>query len=454
MDRFEWEHPSRPPFLEDPAETAQAETEETAGRERQAERPAAAVPQAVHLFELGRALFQSGNFKGCVERLQKAAPALAAAGDISSYIECHNMLVSVLNELKEESLLKEAEKEFEETCRKRKIQKSPRVLLVEGFCFGIARRDEAKAESRLNEALETALENQADSIQSGDSCGELKSKVDIMCCFCAFAYYHFAVCEPEKCREKLVKLQELLTWLLNLKEEILAKRSQTDNAQAQRRFQKLLHVIEGESFRIKQLNLTLKTLRALTEEDHKKALKILWDIYERANALNEKHLIPYVFLYMSFNHFLLREREQTDLFLSLAKKAASAQSFKMLLERIERFESQVSGSSRDDTGVYDIVFNKADHSLTIKGKGCARLKNQLILEDLLNLFIENPGKPQSKERLARKIWKEDYSPPAHDNKIYVTVKRLRSLIEPPGRRFIARGREGWYLDGKMKILVK
>ena len=477
MDRFEWERLNIPSFVETEGERPVSSRMEgntlPAGGAR---RPAVAdpmragraptpapreqsesqtAPSADHLFELGRALFQAGNLKDSAERLQKAAPLLAAAEDLSAYIECHNMLVGALNELKEESRLQEVQKEFEETCRKRKVQKMPRVLLVDGFCFGLARQNGDRAEARFNEALETALENQADSIKSGDICGELKSKADIMCCLCAFAYYHFATCEPKKCREKLARLQELLAWLLNVKEEILVKRSQTDNAQMQQHFQKLLRVIEGEGFRIKQMRLTSNILRALTEKDHKKALKILWDSYEKANGLNEKHLIPYIFLYMAYNHFCLREREQANLFLSLAKKAASAQSFKRLLERIEQFESQVSDSSINDTAVYDMVFSQSDHSLTVKGKGCVRFNGRMILADLMSLFIENQGKPQSKVRLARRIWKESYAPQTHDNKIYVTVKRLRSCIEPDGRaRYICRSREGWYLDGKVKVLVK
>ena len=447
MDHFERERLNAP---------SSAEKAEDGGTQTQGAREQSESQAAAHLFELGRALFQSGNLKDSADRLQKAAPGLAEAEDISAYIECHNMLVSALNELKEESRLQEVRKKFEETCKNRKIQKMPRVLLVDGFCFGLARQNGDKAEARFNEALETALENQADSIKSGDSSSELKSKVDIMCCLCAFSYYYFAICEPEKCRENLKRLQALLAWLLNVKEEILTKRSQTDNVQRQQHFQKLLHVIEGEGFRIKQLDLTSNILLALTEKDHKKALQILWDSYERANGLNEKHLIPYVFLYMAFNHFCLRERDPANLFLSLAKKAASAQSFKRLLERIERFESQVSESSINDTAVYDMVFNQSEHSLTVKGKGCVRFNSRLILSDLLNLFVENQGKPQSKEQLARKIWKEDYCPQTHDNKIYVTVKRLRSCIEPEGGRirYIGRNREGWYLDGKVKVLVK
>ena len=103
-----------------------------------------------------------------------------------------------------------------------------------------------------------------------------------------------------------------------------------------------------------------------------------------------------------------------------------------------------------------MVFNKKEHSLIGKHKGCVQFKNQFILLDLLNLLIENQGKPHSKEDLVRQLWKENYSPSVHDNKIYATIKRLRDCIEPDKgqSRYIYKNRKGYYFTDKVKILVK
>lgn len=409
-----------------------------------------------YVFELGHTLFKSGNFKDCVSYLSQAGAAFIERKDFSSYMDCYNMLIRALSELEEKELLMKTRKEFEDNCKKYDIQKTPRVLMTNGFCFGIQKKDDPKASACLKEALEVALENQAESIKKQDSVGELKSKLDIMYCLYVFCTYYFHTLEHDKCDEKLKHLKSLLEYFFKLKEELRVKKSHTDNVQLQQHFQSLLEIINKEYLHIIRLDLNLKTMQALIEEDCKKAIRILWESYEKANAFNEKYLIPYIFLYMAFNHYSMQETDQAQLFLNLSKKSAEAQSFKMLLKYIKRLEKEFFKKQTQGTGNYDIVFNKEEHSFIGKHKGCVQFKNQLILLDLLSLFIENQGKSHSKEDLVKRLWKEDYSPAVHDNKIYVTVKRLRDSIEPEDKKssYICRNRKGYYLSDKVKVLVK
>ena len=91
-----------------------------------------------------------------------------------------------------------------------------------------------------------------------------------------------------------------------------------------------------------------------------------------------------------------------------------------------------------------------------KEKGHINIKNQFILLDLLKLLISNPGIVYSKESLVEKVWKQKYDPRVHDNKIYVTIKRLRELVEPDHRKpkYIFRTKEGYYVNKKVKISLK
>lgn len=413
-------------------------------------------PSQNYVFELGRALFKSGNFKGSISYLLQARAAFIDERNFFSYMDCYNMLVCAFSELGEEELLIKTEREFEDNCKKYGIRKTPRVLMVNSFCFGIQKRNDPKASVYLKEALGAALANQKESMERQDSVEELKSKLDIMYCFYVFCAYYFHKMNYEKCAEELKRSKDLLKYFFKLTEELRVKKSQTDNVQLQQHFQSLLDIIDKEYLHIIRLDLNLKTIEALIEKDCKKAIQILWESYEKANAFNEKYLIPYIFLYMAFNHHTLLETDQAELFLNLSKKSAKAQSFKMLLRHIERLEKEFFSKQAHNAGNYDIVFNKEEHSFIGKQKGCVQFKNQLILLDLLNLFIENQGKSHSKKDLVKRLWKEEYSPAVHDNKIYVTVKRLRDSIEPnDGKsRYICRNREGYYLSDKVKVLVK
>jgi DNA-binding response OmpR family regulator len=78
------------------------------------------------------------------------------------------------------------------------------------------------------------------------------------------------------------------------------------------------------------------------------------------------------------------------------------------------------------------------------------------LVDLLKLLMENPGVPFSKEDLAKKLWNQKYNPAIHDNTIYVTIKRIRSLIEPNPHhsKYILRSRSGYLLNQDSKVLIQ
>ena len=80
-------------------------------------------------------------------------------------------------------------------------------------------------------------------------------------------------------------------------------------------------------------------------------------------------------------------------------------------------------------------------------------KNQFILLDLLKLFISNQGQIFSKEYLVEHVWKQNYDPEVHDNKIYVTIKRLRKMIEPDydKPKYIFRAKNGYYLSKSAKV---
>jgi DNA-binding winged helix-turn-helix (wHTH) protein len=91
--------------------------------------------------------------------------------------------------------------------------------------------------------------------------------------------------------------------------------------------------------------------------------------------------------------------------------------------------------------------------LTSRLKGEIRFEGQFILRDLLRVFLESPGHIFSKEDLAKKVWKDTYQPRIHDNKIYVTIKRLRGLLENDGDDLILRAKTGYFLNPKIRVVI-
>ncbi len=96
-----------------------------------------------------------------------------------------------------------------------------------------------------------------------------------------------------------------------------------------------------------------------------------------------------------------------------------------------------------------LIFDRRDRTI--------RLQGRFVLRDLAFLLMLEPGRVFTKEEIANRVWNEAYDPGVHDNKIYVTVKRLRALLgrrELPGREdYIVRSKNGYCFDPTVKIQI-
>ena len=70
------------------------------------------------------------------------------------------------------------------------------------------------------------------------------------------------------------------------------------------------------------------------------------------------------------------------------------------------------------------------------------------------MFMGTPGQVYSKEEIVNNIWQQEYDPRVHDNKLYVTIKRLRKLIEPENDKpkYLYRAKNGYYFNKDVKFL--
>jgi DNA-binding winged helix-turn-helix (wHTH) protein len=182
------------------------------------------------------------------------------------------------------------------------------------------------------------------------------------------------------------------------------------------------------------------------------AKEILWDCYTSIAA--SKNFYQYIFLLYSMGLLYLEagDRRLAAVYIKLAQKSCDPRNLVWLSQKIEEVAERLKSSGEL---TYDLIYEEGSASVTERRKGRVHFRNQFVLLDLLKLFLNHPGEVFSKEKLVREVWKQEYNPSVHDNKIYVTIKRLRKLIEPDydKPKYIFRGKNGYYLNKEASVYL-
>lgn len=177
----------------------------------------------------------------------------------------------------------------------------------------------------------------------------------------------------------------------------------------------------------------------------KEAVEVLWFAYEQAKLHG---FYPHVSSILAQLARVYRDQKLDDqfkIYAELALKGTDATKMPRLYHLVSSVCPQGLDSLRPQ---YDFQVDEGARLVKEKTKGGIDFKNQHILYDLALLFIRNLGQRYSKEDLVELIWKQAYDPELHDNLIYVSIKRLRTLIEPDPEspKYILRDRKGYYLN--------
>lgn len=188
-------------------------------------------------------------------------------------------------------------------------------------------------------------------------------------------------------------------------------------------------------------------------KDYEHALEIFWQCYEMLKDNKNYYSLFNVLYALGVVYADLGNNDMARLYLSLAKRSADPVNMRRSLRFIEE---KLKALGVPAESKYDLIFNLVNNSVVERRKGSIDFKNQFILLDLLKLFLKTPGEVFTKETIVKTIWKQDYNPEVHDNKIYVTIKRLRQMIEPDydKPRYIFRAKNGYYLNRNTKIHVE
>lgn len=353
---------------------------------------------------MARLLFERGDILRCVELLERNYESYASRGG-EPFLECTNYFLRAYAELQDQEKIRK----IKDTLNQWALQNgdlTPRTYYTLALCESQNGQYEASLEL-CRKSLSLALEQ--------------NRKTDICYAITGLAISYY----------QLGRLQEALKEVYNLQ-------------------------IFFDALQLPKLQLTALIVNAHIYRKLKKypqALEALWNCYEMIK--DEKDLYThFTLLYgLGLTYKEMGDMEKAKTYLELGVRSIDGENMRRLHTLLTTLLVEVQKSTKSSD---DIVYEVQTHSVFEKTKGKIDFKNQFILLEMLKLFLAHPGRVFSKEELIETIWKQAYNPSVHDNKIYVTVKRLRKVIEPDYNKpkYIFLAKNGYYLSKDVKIQVR
>lgn len=359
-----------------------------------------------HFFELGKLYAEKGDFTAAIKQLNQAKDGFYSKKEFDQYLECQNLLLRIYVERMEYNKVTEIKEHLQDMVLNKNIELSAKTYYVLGVCASHKEQHETSLEY-CQKSLQIALAKD--------------SKEDI-----CHAILGIAICYYN-----LNRLQEALKEIYNL--NVFFEVINIPVLQASKQ------ILNGNIF---------KKMGRYDE-----AIEVYNSSYDILRA--EKNLWMHVrLLYaMGVTYQESGDNNLARTYLQLAAKLVDADNFAKLSKGISVALKTLGVSTENE---YDLVFDRSANYVIERKRGRVEFKNQFILLDLLQLFLQNPGKVFSKEDLVNRVWRQEYNPSVHDNKIYVTIKRLRKLIEPDYEKpkYVFRAKNGYYLNKATKFLLE
>lgn len=357
------------------------------------------------LFEIGKLYFDRGDFFLAIEKLVAVAPLFLEAKNAELYIKTQNLLLRAYAETEQDDKINQIKELLQDLVIKENIEPNAKTYYTLALCASFKEQHETSLEY-LQKSLNLALATD--------------NKVDLC----------YAIGGFTKVYSSLGRWDEALKEIENLNV-----------------FFEVIDVPE-----IKIASKIQHSIILTGKKEYEKALDLLWGAYEMVRL--HKTIQMHIYLLYAIGRVYLQsgEKDLARMYLNLASKAVDQKNSIRLSRMIEKDLAEVGG---DDVKNYDLVFDLENHSVLERRLGRVDFKNQFILLDLLRLFVQNQGQVYSKEYLVEHVWKQSYDPAVHDNKVYVTIKRLRKLIEPDFDRpkYIFRAKNGYFMNKTARILM-
>lgn len=356
--------------------------------------------------ELGKLYYERCDFGVAIDKFRQAAAGYFEERNLELYLKCQNYLLRMYAEREDQENIRVTKERLQDLVLKEGFELNAKTYYTLGTCALYKGQHETSLDY-FQKSLALALAN--------DDKKDICYAINVI----AITYY------------SMERYSEALKEIYNL--------------------EVFFQVMEIKDIQLSSKILNGHILRKMKRFDQ--ALEIFWECYEILRT--ERNMFIYVSLLYGMA-LTYKESGETDMartYLKLAKKSVDPENLKYLARHIDQQMSELGVAQSED---YDLIFDSVTNSLTERKRGRVDFKNQFILLDMLRLFMKQPGAVYSKEVLVKQVWKQDYDPSVHDNKIYVTIKRLRKLIEPDydKPRYIFRAKNGYYLNKNTKILME
>lgn len=356
------------------------------------------------IFEIGKLYFDRGDFKIALERISWAASEFYDKRDFDSFLKCQNILLRIYAEMENGEKIKSVKEALQDLVLNKNVELNAKTYYTLALCASYKGQHKTALEY-LEKSLTFAL--------------AADNKEDI-----CYAIHGLAI------------VYQFLGHYENALKEIY-------------NLQVFFQVLDFPEIRLSSQMLNGHILRKLGKYDQ--CLDVFWQCYDTLKTQKNLYMHVSLLFAMGIAYADSGEIDLGRMYLTLAKRSVDPENLRYLAHSIDERLKRLGVM---DNSEYDIVFNSETNILTERKKGTVNFKNQFILLDMLRLFLKHPGEVYTKEALVEKVWKQDYDPAIHDNKIYVTIKRLRRMIEPDydKPKYIYRAKNGYYLNRNARVL--
>lgn len=355
------------------------------------------------IFELGRLYFERGDFGPAEKSLGEAAQAYFEQRQFTEYLKCQNLLLRIYSEREEFNQINTTKERLQDLVLKEGFELNSKTYYTLALC-AFNKSQQEVALDYLQKALAIAL--------------AADNKEDI--CYAIFGL--------ASVYSMMDRLEDALKEIYNLQ-------------------------VFYQFMKIPELKTSTLILNAWVLQQTKKydeALSVCWTAYDDLRETKNLYMSVNLLYRLAAVYADMGDKDMARLYASLAKRTIDPQNYvrlnRVLGQLLERLGSVGEVA-------YDLVFDEENHVVTERKIGRIDFKNQFILLDLLKLFLQNQGTVYSKEYLVEHVWRQPYDPSVHDNKIYVTIKRLRKLIEPDYEKpkYIFRAKNGYYMNKGARV---
>lgn len=366
------------------------------------------MSQMDQAFELGKLYSDRGEFGPAVEHLDAAAKEYFAQKDLSKYLKCMNLLLRIYAE---------REQVEEINLTKEKIQD---LVLNEGF--------ELTSKTYYTLAV----------------CASYKGQIEIAMDYCQKA---LALALSTDSKEDIC--HAIFGLAMSYAHPTIGRHS--DALKEIYNLQVFFQVVKMPELQASSLFLNADILKQMKKYDE--AIEVLWQAYDILKETRNFVQSNYLMGALADAYYEIGDKDMARTYISLAQRSVDGENHRRLGRMVKNLSEKIGGESQSN---FDLVFDEINHAVVEKKLGRIDFKNQFILLDLLRLFVQNQGQIYSKEYLVENVWKQPYDPAVHDNKIYVTIKRLRKLIEPDYEKpkYIFRAKNGYYMNKAARVQIE